>query len=84
MATLAQNQGASAVLATLWPVIDPSTGHLMEGFYQTRQSKPGTSKAESLRQAQLRLLDGGVPRIAGTPYAHPYFWAPFVLYGNWL
>jgi CHAT domain-containing protein len=26
---------------------------------------------------------GGAPNPK-TPYAHPYFWAPFILVGNWL
>jgi CHAT domain-containing protein len=25
----------------------------------------------------------GAPTNAGAPFAHPYFWAPFVLIGNW-
>ncbi|WP_200867444.1 CHAT domain-containing protein [Leptolyngbya sp. Heron Island J] len=36
-----------------------------------------TSKAEILQQAQLRLL-------YSEEYSHPFFWAPFVLVGNWL
>lgn len=85
LATLAQNQGASAVLASLWPVVDRSTSILMDNFYKTRQSRPGVSKAESLRQAQLQLLDGRDSRISpSAPRKHPFFWAPFVLFGNWL
>jgi len=33
-------------------------------------------KGEALRRAQLSLLHD--PR-----YRHPYYWAPFVLYGVW-
>ncbi len=42
-------------------------------------SQPGLkmSKAEALRQAQIDLLKNPA-------YKHPYFWAPFVLIGNWL
>jgi CHAT domain-containing protein len=43
-----------------------------------------------LRQAQLDLLEGRVRAKpgssdpdAGTSYAQPYYWAPFVLMGNW-
>lgn len=85
LATLAQNQGASAVLATLWSVADRSTGLLMEKFYKIRQSKPGMSKAESLRQAQLFIInESDQPINSRPPYSHPYFWAPFILFGNWL
>jgi CHAT domain-containing protein/tetratricopeptide (TPR) repeat protein len=57
------------------------------------------TKVEALRQAQLDLLRGSVATSgpgdgrgfpAGKPlvdtpkgYAHPYYWAPFVLMGNW-
>ena len=104
--TLAQRQGAKAVIATLWPVADESTSLMMQEFYRIRESAPGMTKLEALRQAQLELLRGklrttesagqGVakhetaPRSVAsavdpkTPFAHPYYWAPFFLMGNWL
>lgn len=33
------------------------------------------------RQAQLALLQGKTD--AQTSFAHPYYWAPFILIGNW-
>ena len=72
---IAQQQGAKAVLATLWPVADESTAKLMAEMYSGRQDQHQT-KIESLRQAQLSLL--GQSR-----YAHPFYWAPFILMGNW-
>ena len=71
---MVQQRGAKAVIASLWAVADHSTALLMTAFYRERRS--GLSKAVSLQQAQRALL-GGV-------YAHPYYWAPFVLMGNWL
>ena len=82
---VAQQQGAMAVIASLWAVDDASTGLLMEKFYQfhVRDSNP-MSKADSLREAQLALLRKEVKSSAGgKDYAHPYFWAPFILIGNW-
>jgi len=92
LGVLAQIQGAKAVLATLWPVADDSTGVLMRQFYWTRQDglRHGhdMTKVEALRQAQMALLTGatGNSTSAATtaPYAHPYYWAPFILMGNWL
>lgn len=82
-AVLAQRQGAEAVLASLWPVSDASTRLLMQKFYQIRNSRPGTLKAEALRQAQIDLLRGQVKGPNGQDYSHPNFWAPFILIGNW-
>lgn len=72
---IAQQQGAKAVLATLWPVADQSTATLMADMYKQRQDK-GLTKIEALRQAQISLL-------AQPKYAHPFYWAPFILMGNW-
>lgn len=75
------NNGAKAVMASLWSVDDASTSVLMAEFYRalaaSTAQKPMT-KAEALRQAQLSLLrEGG-------NFARPYFWAPFILIGNGL
>jgi CHAT domain-containing protein/tetratricopeptide (TPR) repeat protein len=84
---LAQRKGARAVMATLWSVYDPSTSELMQDFYRDWTTGAHVSKGEALRRAQLALLHGGTDRTASAtppPYAHPYYWAPFVLTGNWL
>ena len=48
---------AKAVMASLWQVNDASTSQLMQQFYQNLAT--GTmSKAESLRQAQLSMIQG--------------------------
>jgi CHAT domain-containing protein/Tfp pilus assembly protein PilF len=79
---IAQRKGAKAIIATLWPVADDSTTLLMRLFYHLHETERGISKAQALRTAQLALLEGtGAPNQ--TRFAHPYFWAPFVLIGNW-
>lgn len=104
-ATLAQKRGAKAILATLWPVADASTGIFMSLFYQL-QNKLQLSKVEALREAQslfisgahdadgmwhehrgVREADGGEDGFTpppGAPFAHPFYWAPFILMGNFL
>ncbi|SDH02189.1 CHAT domain-containing protein [Propionivibrio dicarboxylicus] len=92
LAALIQNQGAKGIIATLWRVSDRSTAMLMQNFYRFRQDK--LSKAEALRQAQLSLIESGASKGAATNSSdvrqfsrglgHPYYWAPFVLMGNWL
>ncbi|MEG4507982.1 CHAT domain-containing protein [Microcoleus sp. F6_B4] len=74
LAGVAVRSGARSTLATLWYVDDESTAELMVKFYNELK-KPNANKAEALRQAQLSLL-------AKNP--DPYYWAPFVMLGNWL
>jgi len=66
--------GTPSILATLWKVDDASTSKLMEIFY--RNWKSGMSKAEALRTAQQ-----AVKGMKG--YEHPYYWAPFIMIGDW-
>ncbi len=76
LAGVAVRAGARSTLASLWAVNDASTTELMAQFYQILIETP-ISKAAALRQAQTRLLED-------PQFQHPYFWAPFVLVGNWL
>ncbi|MBT9314908.1 CHAT domain-containing protein [Leptothoe spongobia] len=76
MAGVAVRSGARSTVASLWSVEDFSTAALMKRFYQQLGSLEPT-RAEALQQAQLSLL-------RSEDYAHPYYWAPFVLIGNWL
>jgi len=89
LGTTAQLKGARAVISSLWEVNDNSTGLLMADFYKRWAAGTGP-KAEALRQAQLDLLQGNVrPALSAdgsqgpASYTHPYYWAPFVLMGNW-
>ena len=76
IAGVAVRSGARSTLATLWSVDDQSTAMLMVKFYQ-ELAQANVTKAEALRQAQLALLEQ-------SRFRHPYYWAPFVLLGNWL
>ena len=81
---LAQKQGAKSVIATLWSVADKSTGILMQNLYRIREQTKGITKVESLREAQLGFINGLVKSPPEYSYTHPFFWAPFILMGNWL
>ena len=108
-AYVAQQNGAKAILATLWSVADESTALLMSEFYRIKKENPLLSKAEAMQKAQLKLIQGeyktlpeadanrsGIINLSGektnqpafkkdenAPFAHPYYWSPFVLIGNW-
>ena len=76
LAGVAVRSGARSTIASLWAVNDDSTSQIMMDFYdQLRQ--PGVTKAEALRHAQLKILKQ-------SKFAHPNYWAAFVLVGNWL
>ncbi len=76
LAGFALRSGARSTVASLWSVSDASTTKLMQEFYR-QLIADRANKAEALRQAQLKLLQNPL-------YKHPYFWASFVLVGNWL
>jgi len=66
--------GARHVVASLWRVDDAATAELMHRFY-TQLLRQRQSPAAALRAAQRQL--------AGTrQWAHPYFWAGFVVQGS--
>ncbi len=65
----------SLVLSS-WAVEDNSTSAVMQSFY--KYLKQGNNKAEALRKAKLDFLNAASPTGKD-----PYYWAPFVLVGNW-
>ncbi|MDZ8052360.1 MAG: CHAT domain-containing protein [Aulosira sp. ZfuVER01] len=86
LAGMAVRSGARSTLATLWPVGDASTAKFMGQFYQDLK-KPGGKQADALRNAQLSLLESlklnpPFQELKNLP-PHPYYWAPYVLVGNW-
>jgi len=75
LAGIAIRAGARSTVATLWSVSDAGTAELMVRFYQ-QLADTTITKAEALRRAQVELLKGD--------YSDPFYWAPYVLVGNWL
>jgi CHAT domain-containing protein len=67
--------GTPSVLVSLWSVSDMSTATLMEEFYRNL-IKTKLLKTDALREAQLNL-------ITNEKFSHPFYWAPFVLIGDW-
>ncbi len=67
--------GPPTLVATLWEVNDVSTSQLVVDFYTALKEERG-NMLEALRTAQLSL-------ISSENHGHPFYWAPFVLLGNW-
>jgi len=68
--------GAKRVIASLWRVSDEATAELMKSFYQELLRNPVTTPAAALRAAQIKV--SRIPR-----WRTPYYWAGFVLQGEW-
>ncbi len=76
LAGVAVRSGARSTIASLWAVDDESTSQMMVNLYE-QLNQSGITKAEALRQAQIKILQQ-------SKFQHPYYWAAFVLVGNWL
>jgi CHAT domain-containing protein len=67
--------GTPRVVASLWKVSDEATAELMKRFYQ-KMLRDGLRPAAALRAAQVSMLKE-------KPWAPAYYWAGFVLQGEW-
>ena len=70
--------GARSVLATHWAVESESATALTSATFSA-QGKGTLSRGESLRQAQLAMLDG---KLGNGRWSHPFYWAPYALFGD--
>jgi CHAT domain-containing protein len=68
--------GAPTVGVSLWSVADKSTAELMTDFYKRFLAAGSPSRSGALRDAQVAM-------ISGKKYSAPFYWAPFVLVGEW-
>lgn len=69
--------GAPAQVVSQWSVDDRATATLMTRFYGNM--KAGQSKGLALRNASASLRKpGNDPK-----WKHPYYWAPFIILGDW-
>ena len=74
LAGIAIKAGTPSTLGPLWSMDDLSMAEFMSKFYKELK-KPNVTKAEALKNAQLAILQ---------EYRRPYFWAPYIIVGNWL
>lgn len=73
--------GAPTVGVSLWSVADKSTADLMTDFYK-RLLAPGAS-ASSVVTPSSAMRGAQLAMIAGKKHSAPFYWAPFVLVGDW-
>jgi CHAT domain-containing protein len=79
--------GARAVLVPHWPVETTSARALTTDLFRRQVEDPGLSRAKALQRTMNALIDGDgyvdpVTKRRVFSYAHPLFWAPFVLVGD--
>ncbi|MGD1904749.1 MAG: CHAT domain-containing protein [Leptolyngbyaceae cyanobacterium] len=67
--------GAETQLMSLWNVSDFGTQSLMARYYARLTA--GSGRSEALRDVQLEMIE------QGGQYSHPYYWAAFILAGDW-
>jgi CHAT domain-containing protein/tetratricopeptide (TPR) repeat protein len=68
--------GAPRIVASLWRVDDRATAMLMQRFYEAMLGPSRLPPAAALRAAQLELS-------RTRPWSDPYYWAAFILQGEW-
>jgi CHAT domain-containing protein/Tfp pilus assembly protein PilF len=66
--------GARSTISSLWKIDDKSTSEVMPEFY--RCLADGQNKAQALRLAKIKMLR--------SRFAHPFYWAAFILNGKYL
>jgi CHAT domain-containing protein len=65
--------GTPSIIGTLWSINDKATSHFMGLFYNFLRNY---TKEKALQLAKIEFINN-------TEYSHPFFWAPFVLVGDW-
>ena len=68
--------GAARVLASLWKVDDRASAELMKHFYQGMLGPERLRPAAALQAAQIKMR-------SHERWKSPYYWAGFVLQGEW-
>jgi CHAT domain-containing protein len=70
--------GVPTTIAALWPVESRTSERIMTAFYRHLASKEFPSVARALQSA----LGDSIENAPSTAFAHPRFWAPFMVYGD--
>ncbi|MFH1981435.1 MAG: CHAT domain-containing tetratricopeptide repeat protein [Pseudomonadota bacterium] len=79
--------GARALLVTMWPVETSSARLLTTELFRYQQENKSLSTASALQNSIFKIMEGPGLKDNTTgeivaSYAHPFFWAPFVIIGE--
>ena len=79
--------GARALLVTMWPVETSSARLLTTELFRYQQKNKSLSMASALQKSIFKIMGGPGLKDNATgeivaSYAHPIFWAPFVIIGE--
>jgi CHAT domain-containing protein len=69
--------GARSLLVSHWRVNSQAAVMLTTRMFDALRAEASIRRAEALRLSMSAMLDDAAPA-----FAHPYFWAPFVLVGD--
>jgi tetratricopeptide (TPR) repeat protein len=69
--------GANSLSVSLWNVADISTSKFMVALYDLVENR-GMEYSEAMTAVKRKFINGDF----GEKYRHPFYWAPFVYYGN--
>ncbi len=75
--------GAPTVGVSLWSVADRSTAELMPDFYKRLLAGTQGVNASMVAGAPAALRAAQQQMIDGRKFSAPFYWAPFVLVGDW-
>ena len=79
--------GTRAILASMYPVETTSAKKLVTQLFELQKKDRTLTRARALQESMVELInspgliDDNSGKIVAS-YAHPLFWAPFVLVGD--
>lgn len=71
---IAVKSNVLSAVGSLWSINDEAALEFMKLFYDGLNKS--LNKAQAMQQAQVEMLKS-------KKYRHPFYWAPFILIGNW-
>jgi CHAT domain-containing protein len=79
--------GTRAILASMWSVETTSAKKLTTGIFKYQKEDKSISRARAHQKSMIALIDspGFIDSKTGkivASYAHPFFWAPFIVVGD--